>query len=83
MTYTAIDGDVSDFLDSMIEISGEFRTDELRAYLVNEGHAAAEADDVIQRWQEERFQRSDPSWETLTLTQAGVAAVEELRERLD
>lgn len=79
MTYTAIDGDVSDFIDSMIELADKLRTDELRGFLINAGHSVEAATDAIARWQAERFERSDPSCDCFRLNDAGLAAVKELR----
>ena len=79
MNYSTIDGDISDFIDSMIEESDEFSTDELRTYLVGEGHSMADAINAIISWQSGRFEAMDPSWRRFKLTPAGFAAVEDLR----
>lgn len=79
MTYTAIDGDVSDFIDSMIELADEFSTDELRGFLLNAGHSVEATTDAVARWQAERFEASDPAWYRFRLNDAGLATVEELR----
>jgi len=79
MTYAAIDGDVADFIDSMIDVTEVFRTDELHGYLLSEGHAERDVLEAIDRWQKNLFQPLDPTWETFGLTGGGVAALEELR----
>ena len=83
MPYTTVDGDVSNFLDSMLDLTDEFRTDELRTYLHNEGHSEPDVASVIRDWQRFRFERVDPQWETFKLTSAGMSAVAELRGRID
>lgn len=83
MNYTAIDGDISDFIDAMTEVTDQFSTDELRAYLINEGHPLEAASGAIADWQKERFEALDPSWQRFKLTPAGAAAVEQLRDSLD
>ena len=37
MNYTAIDGDISDFFDGQAELTGPFRTDQLKSYLREAG----------------------------------------------
>jgi hypothetical protein len=83
MTYRAIDGDISDFIDTHIELTAQFRTDELRSYLVNAGHLPVDAVTAIVEWQQDRFWRLDPAWHTFSLTAAGTVTVEELRDRRD
>jgi hypothetical protein len=83
MAYTVIDGHISDFIESMIELTNEFRTDELRQFLLNEGHAEKDVLAGIQAWQKERFQCLDPMWERFVLTPAGSAGLGQLRDRVD
>ena len=33
-SYSVIDGDISDFFDALMDMTTEFRTDELRRYLL-------------------------------------------------
>jgi hypothetical protein len=82
-TYTAIDGDISDFFDISADLAKDFRTDRLRGYLMASGHPDPEVRDALLKWQEHMFQRVNSSWETFKLTPAGQAAVRELRARLD
>ena len=82
MPYTAIDGDISEFFESMMGVTLNFRTDELRTYLLNVGHSESDIVLAIGRWQENYLQQIDPGWETFGLTSAGKAAVEELRDGL-
>ena len=37
MSFSAIDGDISDYIDSIINVTDDFSTDELRTYLASEG----------------------------------------------
>lgn len=60
MTYIPVDGDISDFINSMIDLADEFRTDELRSFLFNEGHSFVETVGAIVGWQRERFHALDP-----------------------
>ena len=68
MNYTAIDGDISDFIDAQAELTTVFRTDELRSYLLNEGHTAEEVVRALIEWQQDRFWQLDPAWETFSLS---------------
>ena len=79
MTDTAIDGDISDFFDTTGDMGAAFRADELRTYLLNEGHSEPTVDAAIRWWQEYRLQAVGPSPSTFKLTPAGVAAVVALR----
>lgn len=81
MTYTAIDGDISDFIDSMIDQADEFSTDQLRLFLMNAGHPIADTVNAVVTWQKDRFEALDPSWDRFKLTPVGRVAVEELRAR--
>ena len=81
MTYSAIDGDISDFFDSSASLDQEFETDRLRGYLLATGHEDLDVRDAVVRWQEYKFQRADRTWEHFRLTPAGLAAVKELRSR--
>ena len=78
---SAIDGDVSDFIDSMMNITDEFSTDELRGFLVNGGHPVEEAINAIVRWQSDRFEAIGASWDRFKLSASGLAAVQQLRDR--
>jgi hypothetical protein len=78
---SAIDGDVSDFIDSMMNITDEFSTDELRGFLVNGGHPVEEAINAIVRWQSDRFETIGASWDRFKLSASGLAAVQQLRDR--
>lgn len=81
MTYSAIDGDISDFFDDQIDLRGEFRLDALRTYLLNAGHADLEARAAVLKWQEYRFRRVNGTWEKFALTPAGLDTVAALRAR--
>jgi hypothetical protein len=81
MTYSAIDGDISDFLDAQLDLRSEFRLDELRAYLLKAGHTDLDARTAVLKWQEYRFRRVNGTWEKFGLTPAGLDAVEMLRAR--
>jgi hypothetical protein len=78
-----IDGDISDFIDALMEVTDEFSTDELRRYLLGEGHSIADTIDGIAIWQKDRFVAIDPSWDRFKLSDAGATAVRELRDRID
>lgn len=79
MSYSTIDGDISDFFDWMSEVSDEFETEELQTFLLNEGHALEEIVSAIVVWQEDRFEPVGDEWRRLRLTEAGRAAVRELQ----
>jgi hypothetical protein len=81
MTYSAIDGDISDFFDAQVDPRSVFRLDELRAYLLNAGHADLEARAAVLKWQEDRFRRVNGTWEKFALTPAGLEVVAMLRAR--
>jgi hypothetical protein len=83
MTYRAIDGDISDFIDSQLEITTVFHTDELRSYLLNAGHPLDRVIASIIGWQQDRFWQLDPAWKTFSLSATGMKAVAELRDRID
>lgn len=54
MVYAPIDG-------SMMEVTSEFRADELRTYLLNEGHAEPDVLAALGHWQENYLEQRDPS----------------------
>ena len=81
MNYSAIDGDIADFLNAQPYPSGAFATEDLRAYLLNEGHPTTAVIAAVIDWQQSRFWQLDPGWEMFSLSAAGVAAVEDLRRR--
>ena len=81
MTDSAIDGDVSDFLAAPGDLASVFRTDELRAFLLNAGHSDLEARAAVLKWQEYRLQRVGGTWERFKLTPAGVETVRTLSAR--
>jgi hypothetical protein len=59
-------------------VSTDFKTAELRSYLLNQGHAESEVVAAIHHWQTYYLLQLDPDWELFELTAAGKAAVEEL-----
>lgn len=81
MIYTAIDGYISDFLDSQLALTNNYQRAELHAYLVNAGHDEGAVLNAILAWQQHHFRQLGDSWEAFELTKAGMAAVEELRDR--
>jgi hypothetical protein len=83
MGYSAIDADIANFIDAQIELSSVFQTDELRAYLINSGHPLEQVVAAIVEWQQARFWRLDPAWETFSLSASGEAACSELRNSVD
>jgi len=83
MTYTAIDGDIAGFIDSMIDLTDEFQSVELLTYLMNEGYGSVAATAAMADWRSERFSEVRAPWVTFRLTSAGLKAVEELRDSLD
>ena len=80
MPDTAIDGDISDYIEALDLVSEYFSAD-LRTYLLNEGHGANDIDSAIARWRQHLFQPLDAEWVRFELTPAGRAAVERLRGR--
>jgi hypothetical protein len=83
MIYTAIDGDISDFFDAQTELTGPFRTDQLKSYLREAGHDDGAVITAVLAWQQHHFRQMEGSWERFELTDVGKAAVEELRDRAD
>jgi hypothetical protein len=83
MPYTTIDGDISDFMDAAGAAMDVFKTEDLREFLLKEGHSLPEAISALVAWQKDRFDPVDPSWEQFTLNPAGQAAVDELRDRIE
>ena len=67
MAYTAIDGDVSDLIDTMGEYTKPFRAYELRAYLLAARHSEEEVVAAIRAWQQNRFRQIVPQWEAFDL----------------
>lgn len=55
MEYTAIDGDMADFVDAQLELTTSFVLSELRRYLLNEGHPAGVVEAAIHRWRDRWF----------------------------
>ena len=53
--YAAIDGDIADFIDAMMEVTTPFRAEELRRYLQNQGHVEAAVNSAIREWHGNRF----------------------------
>ncbi len=83
MSYSAIDGDIADFLDSDPEPI-EYETRALRSYLLNGGHSAEAVEETIASWQRrDLFREINPPWVTFALTPSGATAVIELRDRAD
>ena len=82
-TYTTIDGDISDFIDAASAAMDVFKTEDLREFLLKEGHSLPEAIAAIVAWQKDRFDSVDPEWQEFKLNAAGKAAVEELRDRIE
>jgi hypothetical protein len=81
MKYTAIDGDISDFFDAQKDLTGPFHAEELRSYLREAGHDDGSVVTAILAWEQHHFRQVNGDWETFRLTDAGIAAVEELRAR--
>lgn len=50
MSYTAIDSDISDFLDSHLELTSVFSSAELRVNLRNAGHDEGAMVTALQAW---------------------------------
>ena len=46
--YSTIDGEVSDFFDALMDMTTTFQTEEIRRYLLNDDHSAAEVEVAIQ-----------------------------------
>ena len=80
--YSTIDGDISDYFDALLDMTKEFRTAELRQYLINDGHSEPEAEPAIRNWQVSRFKTLDPQWTSFNLTEDGMKAVEDLQNRV-
>ena len=80
MTDTAIDGDIADFIDAK-NYAGQYRTEDLRDYLLREGHDEAAVVAAVRSWQQERFWQIGHQWQSFGLTPAGRAAVQRLRDR--
>jgi hypothetical protein len=55
MDYTAIDGDMADFIAAQAELSTTFVLSELRQYLLNDGHPAGMVESAIRRWRDRWF----------------------------
>ena len=75
MNYSAIDGDISDFFDAAPDLQAHFKTEDLRAFLLNQGHADLDVRDAVLQWQKDNFEKVDGTWRVFRLTDAGLAAV--------
>ena len=82
-SYSVIDGDISDFFDALMDMTTEFRTDELRRYLLNDGHSGADVEAALRSWRDGRVEQLDPDWESFKLTDAGRKAIEDFRNSVD
>lgn len=51
MDYTAIDGDMVDFIAAQREVSNTFSVSELRQFLLNEGHPDDDVAAALGRWE--------------------------------
>jgi hypothetical protein len=81
MTFTAIDGDISDFFDAQTMLTTEVFTKEIQSYLVKAGHSEQEAAAAVAQWMQKGLTEAVPGQLTLRLTETGIAAVEKLRAR--
>jgi len=75
VNYTAIDGDMADFVEAQLELATSFLISDLRGYLLKEGHPAGEVEAAIYRWRDRWFVAAAEGFE---LTPNGRQAIEVL-----
>ena len=83
LVFFLFDGVIFVYFDALMDMTKMFRRDELRQFLLNDGHPETDVDHAIRDWQQQgRFSQVEGGWDMFTLTEAGRAVVESLRDSL-